>query len=63
LIDDQHDRRPRGRDDCPDRVLRTLTETIASGHGAQPNGDVLAATGTAPICFADFASKTAPAWK
>lgn len=44
-------------------VLRTLTETIASGRGSQPNGDVLAATGAAPISFAGFASKTAPAWK
>jgi uncharacterized protein YbjT (DUF2867 family) len=44
-------------------VLRTLTETMASGLGSQPNGDVLAATGAAPISFADFASRTAPAWK
>jgi len=44
-------------------VLRTLTETIASGRGAQPNGDVLAATGAAPVSFADFAAKAAPAWK
>jgi len=43
-------------------VLRTLTETIASGRGSQPNGDVLAVTGTAPISFADFAARTAPAW-
>jgi len=45
------------------QVLRTLTETIASGRGSQPNGDVLAATGAAPISFAAFVSKTAPAWK
>jgi uncharacterized protein YbjT (DUF2867 family) len=44
-------------------VLRTLTETIASGRGSRPNGDVLAATGTAPVSFADFAAQTAPAWK
>jgi uncharacterized protein YbjT (DUF2867 family) len=44
-------------------VLRTLTETIASGRGSQPNGDVLAATGATPVSFADFAAKTAPAWK
>ena len=44
-------------------ALRTLTETIADGHGSRPNGDVLAATGAAPISFADFAAKTAPAWK
>jgi nucleoside-diphosphate-sugar epimerase len=28
-----------------------------------PNGDVLAASGAAPASFADFAAKTAPAWK
>jgi len=44
-------------------VLRTLTETIASGRGSRANGDVLVATGTAPVSFADFASQTAPAWK
>jgi uncharacterized protein YbjT (DUF2867 family) len=44
-------------------VLRTVTETIASGRGARPNGDVLAATGAAPVRFADFAAKTAPAWR
>jgi uncharacterized protein YbjT (DUF2867 family) len=44
-------------------VLRTLTETIADGRGSQPNGDVLAATGAAPISFADFAAQTAPTWR
>ena len=44
-------------------VLRTLTETIASGRGSQPNGYVLAATCAAPTSFADFAAMTAPAWK
>jgi hypothetical protein len=44
-------------------VLRTLTETIASGRGSRPNGDVLAATGAAPVSFADFAAEAAPAWK
>jgi len=44
-------------------VLRTLTETIANGRGSRPNDDVLAATSAAPISFADFAAKTAPAWK
>jgi uncharacterized protein YbjT (DUF2867 family) len=44
-------------------VLRALTETIASGHGSRPNGDVLAATGTEPVSFAEFAAETAPAWK
>jgi hypothetical protein len=45
------------------QVLRTLTETIASGRGSQPNGDVLAATGAVPISFADLAAKIASAWK
>jgi uncharacterized protein YbjT (DUF2867 family) len=44
-------------------VLRTLTETIASGRGSRPNGDVLAATGAAPVSFAGFAAEAAPAWK
>jgi uncharacterized protein YbjT (DUF2867 family) len=44
-------------------VLRTLTETIATGRGSRPNGDVAAATGAAPISFAGFAASTAPAWK
>jgi hypothetical protein len=44
-------------------ILRTLTETIASGRGAESNGDVFAVTGAAPISFADFAAKTASAWK
>ena len=44
-------------------VLRALTETIASGHGSRPNGDVLAVTGTRPVSFAEFAAETASAWK
>jgi uncharacterized protein YbjT (DUF2867 family) len=44
-------------------VLRTLTETIASDRGSRPNGDVLEATGAAPVSFADFAAQAAPAWK
>jgi uncharacterized protein YbjT (DUF2867 family) len=44
-------------------VLRALTATIASGHGSQPNADVLAATGTKPTSFREFAAKTAAAWK
>ncbi|MGW4767393.1 NAD(P)H-binding protein [Nocardia sp. NPDC004278] len=43
-------------------VLRMLTETIASGHGAQPTGDVEKVTGTAPTSFTDFAHRTATAW-
>lgn len=44
-------------------VLRMLTSRIASGNGSRPNGDVLAATGSAPISFAEFAAATAHAWK
>jgi uncharacterized protein YbjT (DUF2867 family) len=44
-------------------VLRPLTATVASGNGARPNSDVLDITGTAPVTFAEFAAKTAPAWK
>jgi uncharacterized protein YbjT (DUF2867 family) len=44
-------------------VLRPLTATVASGNGARPNGDVLEVTGTAPVTFAEFAARTAPAWK
>lgn len=42
-------------------VLRMLTETVAGGRGSQPNGDVLAATGRAPIAFADFAASATAA--
>jgi uncharacterized protein YbjT (DUF2867 family) len=44
-------------------VLRPLTATVASGNGARPNCDVLDVTGTAPVTFAEFAARTAPAWK
>jgi len=44
-------------------VLRSLTETIASGRGSRPNNDVLAATGTAPTRFEQFAAETAAAWR
>jgi uncharacterized protein YbjT (DUF2867 family) len=44
-------------------VLRPLTATVASGNGARPNSDVLDVTGTAPVTFAEFAARTAPAWK
>ena len=44
-------------------VLRMLTETVASGRGSRPNGDVEAATGVAPIRFADFAARSANAWR
>ena len=45
------------------KVLRMLTETVASGRGSQPNGDVLKATGKAPARFMDFAAATAAAWR
>lgn len=44
-------------------VLRLLTETIASGQGSRPNSDVLVATGKAPTTFAEFAARTASAWR
>lgn len=45
------------------QVLRPLTATLASDKGARPNNDVFDVTGTAPVTFAEFAAKTAPAWK
>jgi hypothetical protein len=36
---------------------------LASGNGARPNGDVLKVTGAAPLTFAEFAARTALAWK
>ena len=44
------------------KMLRMLTETIASGHGSRPNNDVQNVTGVPPISFADFARRTAQAW-
>jgi uncharacterized protein YbjT (DUF2867 family) len=44
------------------QTLRTLTETIASGHGSRPNDDVRNVTGVPPASFADFARRTAHAW-
>ena len=44
-------------------VLRTLTETVASGQGSRPNDDVLIATGVAPTRFDEFAAKTVAAWR
>jgi uncharacterized protein YbjT (DUF2867 family) len=43
-------------------VLRTLTETIASGRGSRPTTDVEKVTGAVPTRFADFARRTAAAW-
>ena len=39
-----------------------LTETVASGYGSRPNGDVEQVTGTPPASFADFARRAAAAW-
>jgi hypothetical protein len=36
---------------------------LANGNGAHPNSDVRDVTGTAPVTFAEFAAKTALAWK
>jgi hypothetical protein len=44
-------------------VLRTLTETIAKGHGSRPNDDVLEVTGARPTRFEEFAARTAKAWR
>jgi uncharacterized protein YbjT (DUF2867 family) len=44
-------------------MLRMLTETIASGMGSRPNDNVEKVTGAPPIKFADFARRTAQAWK
>jgi uncharacterized protein YbjT (DUF2867 family) len=43
-------------------MLRTLTETIASGHGSRPTNDVRSVTGRPPTSFADFARRAAQAW-
>jgi uncharacterized protein YbjT (DUF2867 family) len=45
------------------QVLRPLTAAVASGNGAQPNGDVLEVTGVPPVAFAEFAARTTMAWK
>jgi uncharacterized protein YbjT (DUF2867 family) len=43
-------------------VLRILTETVAAGHGSQPNADVHTVTGKPPIRFEDYAARTASTW-
>jgi uncharacterized protein YbjT (DUF2867 family) len=43
-------------------MLRMLTETIAAGRGSRPNNDVHTATGTLPIPFDEFATRTVQAW-
>ncbi len=59
-------RRRDGQHRCAGRVrqvLRPVTATVASGNGARPNSDVLDVTGKTPVSFAEFAAKTAAAWK
>ena len=43
-------------------VLRELTATIASGHGAIPNDTVKAVTSCSPRTFAEFARGAVAAW-
>jgi uncharacterized protein YbjT (DUF2867 family) len=43
-------------------MLRSLTETVASGMGSRPNDNIEKVTGAAPVSFADFARRTAQAW-
>jgi uncharacterized protein YbjT (DUF2867 family) len=43
-------------------VLAMLTETVATGHGSQPNNDVEKVTGAPPTTFTDFARRTAGQW-
>jgi uncharacterized protein YbjT (DUF2867 family) len=43
-------------------MLRMLTETVASGRGSRPNGNVEEITGAAPVRFADFARRAVQAW-
>jgi len=43
-------------------MLAMLTETVASGHGAQPNNDIEHVTGVPATTFTDFARRTAPQW-
>jgi uncharacterized protein YbjT (DUF2867 family) len=43
-------------------MLRMLTETVASGRGSRPNGDIQNVTGVPPVSFAAFAARTAQAW-
>jgi uncharacterized protein YbjT (DUF2867 family) len=43
-------------------MLQMLTETIASGRGSRPNGDVEKVTGSPPKSFTDFARRAVDAW-
>ena len=44
-------------------MLRLLADTVASGRGSQPNGDVLRVTGSPPTSFAEFAQRAAATWR
>jgi uncharacterized protein YbjT (DUF2867 family) len=43
-------------------MLQSLTETVSSGRGSRPNGDVEKVTGAPPGNFTDFARRAAAAW-
>jgi uncharacterized protein YbjT (DUF2867 family) len=43
-------------------MLAMLTETVATGHGSQPNNDVEKVTGSPATSFADFARRTVSQW-
>ena len=43
-------------------MLQILTETVSSGRGSRPNGDVEKVTGAPPRNFTDFARSAAAAW-
>jgi uncharacterized protein YbjT (DUF2867 family) len=43
-------------------MLQILTETVASGRGSRPNGDVEKVTGAPPTSFNDLARRTVAAW-
>jgi uncharacterized protein YbjT (DUF2867 family) len=43
-------------------MLQLLTETVSSGSGSRPNGDVERVTGVSPRNFSDFAKSTLAAW-
>ena len=44
-------------------VLLLLTDTVASGRGSRPNGDVERVTGSPPTSFAEFAQRVATTWR
>ncbi|GLX95073.1 NmrA family NAD(P)-binding protein [Herbidospora sp. NBRC 101105] len=44
-------------------MLRWLTDTIISGHGSVPTGDVERVTGRRPATFREFAERNAHIWR